>query len=146
VIEVLRQFVDFVLAVPPRPARSANAERSQSVFDSPEEHYKQQNPERSRICNMRWANTTVALGETDFVRCRFFNCKLIADGPFSMEHCFVENCTIRSTTCARSTETSTSMRSQLAMPESSVTVFDLRKERYQQSLKGPKTDAKAGLD
>ena len=65
---------------------------------------------------MRWANTTVALGETDFVRCRFFNCKLIADGPFSIEHCFVDNCTIRS-----------------ANAEFPSTVFDLRKERYQQS-------------
>ncbi len=52
--------------------------------------------ERSRICNMRWANTTVLLGDTDFVRCRFFNCKLIDDGPFSMERCLMENCTIQS--------------------------------------------------
>jgi hypothetical protein len=51
--------------------------------------------ERSRICNMRWANATVLLGDTDFIRCRFFNCQLIDDGPFSMENCFVENCTIR---------------------------------------------------
>ena len=52
--------------------------------------------ERSRICNMRWANTTVLLVDTDFVRCRFFNCKLIDDGPFSMERCLMENCTIQS--------------------------------------------------
>ena len=52
--------------------------------------------ERFRICNMRWANTTVLLGNTDFVRCRFFNCKLIDDGPFSMERCLIENCTIQS--------------------------------------------------
>ena len=52
--------------------------------------------ERSRICNMRWANATVLLGDTDFVRCRFFNCKLIDDGPFSMERCLMENCTIQS--------------------------------------------------
>jgi hypothetical protein len=51
--------------------------------------------QRSRICNMRWSNTTVLLGDTDFVRCRFFNCKLIDDGPFSMEKCFMENCTIQ---------------------------------------------------
>jgi hypothetical protein len=54
------------------------------------------NHERSQICNMRWANTTVLLGDTNFIRCRFFNCKLIDDGPFSMERCYTENCTIQS--------------------------------------------------
>lgn len=65
--------------------------------------------ERSRICNMRWANTTVLLGDTDFVRCRFFNCKLIDDGPFSMERCLMENCTIQSRDSYE--KTSTAVRS-----------------------------------
>ncbi len=99
---MIRQFWDFMLALPPRPdngqkvdnVRSANAEKPQPPFDGFEEHYKQK-PERSRICNMRWSNTTVMLGETDFIRCRFFRCRLIDDGPFSMEKCFVEDCSIR---------------------------------------------------
>ena len=65
--------------------------------------------ERSRICNMRWANTTVLLGDTDFIRCRFFNCKLIDDGPFSFERCFTENCTIQSRDSYE--KTSTAVRS-----------------------------------
>lgn len=58
--------------------------------------YVRPNHERARICNMRWANTTVLLGDSDFLRCRFFNCKLIDDGPFFMENCYTENCTIQS--------------------------------------------------
>jgi hypothetical protein len=50
--------------------------------------------ERSRICNMRWANRTVFLGETDFIHCKFFNCRLIQDGEFSMQNCYMEDCSI----------------------------------------------------
>ena len=98
--------------------QSANGESPSFTIEYPEERQKQrrefkqsiqyfdeswdrlksvcENKQRSRICNMRWANTTVLLGETDFIRCRFFNCKLIVDGPFSMECCATENCTIQS--------------------------------------------------
>jgi hypothetical protein len=118
-MNALRRLREFILALPPkagngqkvssvralelpppiapwdRPSsRSANAERSQPAFEIPEERHKQK-PERSRICNLRWSNTTVTLGETDFVRCRFFRCKLIDDGPFSMQNCFVEDCSIQ---------------------------------------------------
>ena len=62
--------------------------------------------ERSRICNMRWSNVTVTLGDMDFIHCRFFNCKLIDDGPFSMEKCFIDSCTIQTKEQQRETTTS----------------------------------------
>ena len=119
-MNALRRLREFILALPPKagngqkvssvralelpppiapwdPLRSANAEKEQATFDGFEEHYKRK-PERSRICNLRWSNTTVTLGETDFVRCRFFRCRLIDDGPFSMEKCFLEECTIQTKT------------------------------------------------
>lgn len=88
--------------------QSANGESPSLTIEYPEERQKQ-NTGRSRICNMRWANTTVLLGDTDFIRCRFFNCKLIDDGPFSMERCLMENCTIQSRDSYE--KTSTAVRS-----------------------------------
>ena len=50
---------------------------------------------RAKICNMIWTDRAVMLGDTDFSRCRFIHCTLIDDGPFSMQGCFMDNCTIR---------------------------------------------------
>lgn len=53
--------------------------------------------ENARICNLSWFDDTIYLSDTDFSHCQFIRCKLIDDGgPFSMEDCFIESCTIRS--------------------------------------------------
>lgn len=53
--------------------------------------------ENARICNLSWFDDTIYLSDTDFSHCQFIRCKLIDDGgPFSMEECFMDSCTIQS--------------------------------------------------
>lgn len=53
--------------------------------------------ENARICNLSWFDDSIYLSDTDFSHCQFIRCKLIDDGgPFSMQDCFMDSCTIRS--------------------------------------------------
>lgn len=53
--------------------------------------------ENARICNLSWFDDTIYLSDTDFSHCQFIRCKLVDDGgPFSMEECFLDSCTIQS--------------------------------------------------
>jgi len=86
----------------PESSQRANEGRELAANDRAEERQQTSNlwdveypKQRSRLCNIFWSNTTVYLGDNDFIHCRFDNCKLIDDGPFSMEKCFIEGCTIQ---------------------------------------------------
>jgi hypothetical protein len=116
----LRELREFFLALPPpisngssssvRAPDSGESEILERWADTRPMHYvrggddllraatsgPRKTEQRSRICNMRWSNATVLLGDTDFIRCRFFACTLIADGPFSMERCYLDGCIIES--------------------------------------------------
>jgi hypothetical protein len=56
------------------------------------------------ICNTSYIDLSVMLGDTDFKYCQFIRCKLIDDGPWSMELCFMDSCTLQSANVAKSQE------------------------------------------
>lgn len=89
-----------------KPSRELRARRESSpikvrlseIFDEERRPGRQDLPrENAQICNLSWFDDTIPLSDTDFSHCQFIRCKLIDDGgPFSMEDCFMDNCTIYS--------------------------------------------------
>jgi hypothetical protein len=51
---------------------------------------------RATICNTSYSDRSVLLGDTDFKYCQFIRCRLIVDGPFSMESCFIGSSSLQS--------------------------------------------------